>query len=120
MKIELKNNAIKVMNTLNGNVNAALQAMGVEAVGMIVDQMQEGYGAPIRQTGDLMRDVNYEVERSGPNTVDVGNSLFYGPFVHEGTRKMAGRPYIKDALTSPTNVETLQDVAAQELRKGFE
>lgn len=120
VQVTVKSNANVIRTKLDGNVRAALTAMGAEAVGMIIDQMQTGYGAPIRKTGDLMRDVAYEVERSGDNTVDVGNTLEYGPYVHEGTSRMASRPYIRDALTKETNVDRLKRAAAEQLNKGFE
>ncbi|MFA5378774.1 MAG: hypothetical protein WC455_23685 [Dehalococcoidia bacterium] len=110
-------NSGKVKDQLGGNVKAALAAMGIEATGLINRQMQSGYGAPIRQTGDLMRDVSYEVGNSSPDTVDVGNSLEYAPFVHEGTSKLSGRPYIKDAIMD--GKDRLKQVAENELKKGF-
>jgi hypothetical protein len=91
--------------------------MGLKSVELILDSMESGYGKPIRQTGDLMRDVNHEVERSGENTVDVGNSLEYSKYVHEGTWKMTGRAYIKDAIMS--GKEKLKAAAEVELKKGF-
>jgi hypothetical protein len=110
-------NSGKVKSQLAGNVKAALAAMGIEAVGLINGQMQSGYGAPIRQTGDLMRDVSYEVGNSSPDTVDVGNSLEYAPLVHDGTSRMSGRPYIKDAIMNGQS--RLKQVAENELKKGF-
>lgn len=107
----------EVLAQMRGNVEAALDAMGLEAVGMIRTQMQGGYGKPIWRTGDLQRDVNYAVENSGKNTVDVGNSLEYAPFVHEGTYKMAGRPYIADALNNGAG--KLQEIAETYLKLGF-
>lgn len=120
VQVTLKSNASLIKTKLNGNIKTALTAMGTEAVGMIVDQMQTGYGAPIRKTGDLMRDVSYEVERSGENTVDAGNTLEYGPYVHDGTSRVAGRPYVRDALTKASNVDRLKEVTAEYLKKGFE
>lgn len=120
VKVTLKDNSDKVLAQLKANKKAALTAMGVKAVNLILKQMQQGYGKPIRQTGDLMRDVDFEVERSGADTVDVGNSLKYGPYVHEGTYKMAGRPYIRDALTSQNGKTQLQSAGSTELKKGFE
>lgn len=133
-QIKFTDNSDKVKAVMEGNKKAALAAMGITAVGMIVKQMQSGYQDPhptrdsqgrltggthtdIRFTGDLMRDVNAEVENSGPDTVDVGNSLGYALFVHEGTSKLKGRQYIKDAITNGTN--QLQEAATKELKKGF-
>jgi HK97 gp10 family phage protein len=107
-------NSGKVKDQVANNVKAALAAMGIEAVGLINRQMQSGYGAPIRQTGDLMRDVSSEVEG---DRVNVGNSLEYAPFVHEGTSKLSGRPYIKDAIMD--GKDRLKQVAENELKKGF-
>lgn len=127
-------NSDKVKDMMAGNKKAALAAMGITAVGLIVKQMQSGYQDPhptrdsqgrltggthtdIWYTGDLQRDVNAEVENSGPDTVDVGNSLTYAVFVSEGTSRMQGRPYIKDGIEGGR--DELQRVAENELKKGF-
>jgi hypothetical protein len=51
-------------------------------------------------------------------TEDVGTNVEYATFVHEGTSKMAGRPYLKDGITGAKN--RLQKVAEAYLKKGFE
>ena len=117
VKVTFNDNSGRLLSQMQGNARRALTAMGTKAVGLTVQKMQSGYGRPIRQTGNLMRDVAYEVERSGKNTVDIGNSLEYGPFVHEGTYKMAGRPYLRDALTKGR--DALQQAAAAQLKQGF-
>lgn len=119
IRIRMEDNSGDVINKLEQNVTAALTAMGTEAVGLIVGTMRTGYGRPIWRTGDLQRDVNYNV-RAGDHAVDVGNSLEYGPFVHDGTSRMTGRPYITDALTSADGMEALKEVAQDALRQGFE
>ena len=117
MAVQFTDNSPAVRAQLEENVEAALEAMGVACVGYVVDQMQSGYGNPIRKTGDLMRDVSYEVGRSAKNTVDIGNSLKYAPFVHDGTVRMRGRPYLRDGITN--NLNNLQDIAEEYLKKGF-
>lgn len=116
VQVKLTDNSKIVLKQIDGNVEAALEAMGTAAVGMIVRQMQNGYGKPIRKTGDLMRDVQHESD-SGKNMVRVGNTLEYSIFVHEGTSKMPGRPYIADGLAGKG--EKLGQVAAIHLKKGF-
>ena len=120
VKVVFKDNSDKVLTQLEGNKKAALNAMGIKAVNLILWQMRQGYGKPIRQTGDLQRDVSYEVENSGKDTVDVGNTLKYAPYVHDGTYKMAARPYIRDALTGESHKKQLHDVAENALKIGFE
>ncbi|MCI5771800.1 MAG: hypothetical protein MR021_03130, partial [Clostridiales bacterium] len=48
--------------------------------------------------------------RSGKDTVDVGNSLEYGIFIHEGTSRLESRPYIRDALNN--GADALEKVTA--------
>lgn len=76
-----------------------------------------GTHTDIRDTGDLMRDVNYAVEASGTDTVDVGNSLEYAVFVHEGTSKLESRPYIKDAVMDGKG--DLRSILTAYLKQGF-
>lgn len=101
--------------------------MGIKAVNLILYRMRQGYGKPIRQTGDLQRDVMYEVN-DGNDSVEIGNTLEYAPFVHDGHAGHAvyikdvgwrvlpgghtpGRPYIRDALTGNDAAEKLRKVA---------
>lgn len=133
-RIQLNDHSDAVLAQMDANVERALTAMGIKAVGLIVRQMESGYTTPhknrahgttsdggthtaIRETGDLMRDVSYEVGNSGAGTVDVGNSLEYGVFIHEGTSRLESRPYIRDALTN--GAEELQRVASAYLKMGM-
>lgn len=117
-RIEFLDNRNQVLAQLNSNASRATLAVGTKAVNLILWQMRQGYGDPIRKTGDLQRDVNFEVVDSV--TVNVGNSLEYAPYVHDGTRKMQGRPYIRDALMSRDNQRKLQRVYEQYLKQGFD
>lgn len=133
-RIQLNDHSEAVLAQMDANVERALTAMGIKAVGLIVKQMESGYTTPhknrthgttsdggthtaIRETGDLMRDVFYEVGNSGEGTVDVGNSLEYGVFIHEGTSRLESRPYIRDALIN--GAENLQQVASAYLKMGM-
>ena len=82
----------EVRQRVAAGVGAALDAMGATAAGLIVARMA---AMGVRDTGALMADVDWA---AGDGAVDVGNSLDYGRFVHEGTSTTAGRPYIRDAL----------------------
>lgn len=109
----------EILRQMNENSDRALNAVGIKAVNLILWQMRQGYGKPIRQTGDLQRDVSFAVD-SEKKTVDVGNTLEYAPFVHDGTRKMQERPYISDALMSRENQRTVMRVYEQYLKRGFD
>ena len=114
-----EDNSKAIMRQVDTNCTAALHAMGIKAVNLILWQMQRGYGKPIRDTGDLQRDVAYEVLPE-EQAVIVGNGLDYAIYVHDGTRKMTGRPYIRDALTKPTSIAQLEQVAAAYMGQGFD
>ena len=117
VKVTFNDNSGRLLAQLQGNTKAALTAMGGKAVGLTVQKMQSGYGRPIWRTGDLSRSIAYEVENSGKNTVDVGSDIEYAPFVHEGTSRMAGRPFLRDALEE--GAEALEQVCAAYLKQGF-
>lgn len=112
--IRFTDNSGEVLALMAKNATDALTAMGQAAVGLIAGRIASGYGRPIRRTGALQRDVSFEV---GDGTVDVGSSLDYALPVHEGTSRMAGRPFITDALTGGAG--ELQAAAEKRLRQGF-
>lgn len=116
-QVKFTDNSAKVLAMIENNKKAALTAMGIKAVGLTVQKMQNGYGAPIRKTGMLMSSISSEVENSGKDTVDVGSNVEYAPFVHEGTSRMAGRPYLRDAIMEGKT--QLQAVTEAYLKQGF-
>lgn len=119
VRIRIDDHSNTVLSQIDKNTVKALTAMGTEAVGLIVQQMESGYWKPIRETGTLMGDVNYDV-RAEDHAVDVGNSKEYAPFVHEGTSRMQARPYITDALTSSDGISSLKEVIEEAISEGFD
>ncbi|GEP38886.1 hypothetical protein NPS01_25490 [Nocardioides psychrotolerans] len=52
-------------------------------------------------TGDMLNSVTTEITgdgRSGSMSAEVGPTVDYGIYVHEGTSVMAGRPYLANAF----------------------
>ena len=115
-KVTFTSNKAAVQRQMEANIDRALTAMGEEAVGLVVSQMQRGYGKPIRQTGTLMRSITNE--RASPRTEAVGTNVKYATFVHEGTSRMKGRPYLKDGILNGQKL--LVTVAAETLKQGFD
>lgn len=127
IEVTIQANFDQVSQTIEARKKLALSAMGIKAVNLILYRMRQGYGKPIRQTGDLQRDVTYE-DNDGNDSVEIGNTLEYAPFVHDGHAGHAvyikdvgwrvlpgghtpGRPYIRDALTGNDAAEKLRKVA---------
>ena len=117
--VKLKDHSEDVLKLLEQNVTKALTAAGIKAVNLILWQMRQGFGRPIRKRGDLQRDVNYQV-READHAVDIGNSLEYSTFVHEGTSRMPARPYITRALTGDDHEDQLSKAIADALKTGFD
>lgn len=93
------------------DLSSAAQAMGEAAVAAVRIQMLEGYERPVYRTGALLRDVSISVNGS---TVAIGNTLPYAVPVHDGTCRMAGRPYLADGILN--HAEALRQAALQALR----
>jgi hypothetical protein len=66
-----------------------------------------GSGAPGLQAFDkgiLRNSIATELRAENGNmAMFVGTKVYYGLFVHEGTRKMRARPYLKEALSVVRN-----------------
>lgn len=91
--------------------------MGEKSVELIQDGMLTLYQKPPYDTGQLYR--NVQSGNLENDSIEVGNTLHYAPFVHDGTSRMAGRPYIRDSLMGRYAVESLKTAAGDELKKGF-
>lgn len=132
-RIQLNDHSEAVLAQMDVNVERALTAMGIKAVGLIIRQMESGYTTPhknrthgttsdggthtaIRETGDLMRDVFYEVGNSGAGTVDVGNSLISTHAPREGCD---GIPGAGDTTTRDFNPRTPRGVRQQKRTNFF-
>lgn len=120
-----------VLSQLSVNKETALAAAGEEAVGLTVDKMTEGNY--VYRTGALARDVQWDFKDE--NTVCVGNTLNYAPFVHDGHNghavylgdkigfrvlpggHTAERPYLKNALLE--GQAQIQEVFEEALKTGF-
>ena len=64
-------------------------------------------------TGRLRGSIQYYLSKIwGKNYLTIGATAEYAIFVHEGTRKMRKRPFIKDGILE--NIGKLQEIAARE------
>lgn len=110
LDVAFQSNINAIMARLRGNnSNAARQAseQAVEAVQwQILYGYQDVHGLPdnphteIVDTGRLFDSIQGEVKRTGQNTIGiaVGTNVPYACYVHDGTYKLAGRPFLYDAI----------------------
>lgn len=106
------------------------QAMN-DAAAMLVEAVQEkmmyGYstlhGRPphteIVDTGRLFDSIQAEVKRDSQNafSVTVGTDVPYAVYVHDGTRKLESRPFIRDGVMGKQT--ELASLLAADLSTGF-
>lgn len=109
-KVGLIDHSDYVMRKLQGALGEAADGIAEIALDAIHEKMLWGYddvhGLPdnphteIVDTGRLYDSITSEINRKSKNTytVSVGTRVHYGIYVHEGTRKLKGRPFITDAM----------------------
>ena len=91
----LISHAAEITAHLERNAASALDSAGRTADALDLEQMQSGYGAPVKDTGALMDSIAHAVEG---DTVRIGSALPYAAYVHDGTSRMPGRPFLSDAI----------------------
>lgn len=138
MAYTLKNHLDTVLHTLDGNAPVAMQKAGEIAVEAIQKKMLYGYQTPhgrdhhteIVDTGRLFDSITADVQHVSQNTwvTTAGASseagrmedVSYAGYVHDGTAKLEGRPFIRDALFDQETQKAIEQEFVTELRNGFE
>ena len=123
MAVTLTDNTAKVLAKMREATTTALEEIGKEAVIMTRRKMATGYYRAIYRTGALMRNVQYAVENSGENSVDIGNTedyategVHYAKYVYFGTYKMPARPYLEAVHEG---IPEYQKIAARIYKRAF-
>ena len=119
--IRVQNNSQLALEDLDKAMERALYAIGVKAVEGSVDAISGRYDIdPAVDTGRLRASISFITptqkgdsgqpkpanaqagdELTGTaeqNTVVVGSNVSYSEFVHNGTSKMAGRPFLREGI----------------------
>lgn len=119
--IHVENNSQLVISELEKATERALYAIGVKAVEGSVDAISGRYDIdPAVDTGRLRASISFitPTQKGGSgqpkpanaqpgdeltgtaeqNTVVVGSNVSYAEYVHNGTSKMAGRPFLREGI----------------------
>ena len=123
MAATLNVNSGQILTKAREATTSALREIGQVAVMRTRRKMATGYYRAIYRTGALMRNVQFEVENTKPNSVDVGNTedyategVHYAKYVYFGTYKMPARPYL-DAVHEGT--DEYQKIAVRHFQRVF-
>ena len=126
IRIKVQSNADLAKEELEKATERALYAIGVKAVEGSVDAISGRYDInPAVDTGRLRASISFITptqkgdsgqpkpanaqsgdELTGTaeqNTVVVGSNVSYSEFVHNGTSKMAGRPFLREGIDRTKN-----------------
>ena len=127
MAVVFKSNLDLVMRTLRDNNEEAAKRAGDIAVESVQMKMLYGYkdvhGNPphtdIVDTGKLFDSITASVKKESQNvvSVSVGTDVPYAKYVHDGTIKLKGRPFITDGLEAAK--QDLEDAVGEAWKRGF-
>ena len=108
MAAKFIDNTAVVFKKMDANCVAAMDAVADVLVESVQDKILYGYSVPhgrpphteIVETGALFDSIEASPGKVSQNTygVTVGSGLKYASYVHDGTSKLAGRPFISDGV----------------------
>lgn len=124
--VKFVDNTDIVLKRVSANAGNAMDQIAEMLVEAVQEQMLYGYGdlhgnpphTEIVDTGKLFDSVDAEAKKVSQNafTLSVGAGTHYAKYVHEGTSKLKGRPFVTDAVTG--KVGEVQSILTAELPRG--
>ncbi len=116
-----------ILRQIGTNSQEATDAAAELLIEAVQEKILYGYtdvhGNPphteIVDTGRLFESIDAAVQRDSQNafSVEVGADTPYAVYVHEGTYKLKGRPFITDAVLDSR--EKLKELLTAKLQQGF-
>lgn len=127
MAVRFEDHSTEVIRRVQGNLKKAAIDVGDIARDAVQEKMLWGYhdvhGNPphteIVDTGRLFDSIEGQVKAVNANVyqTSVGTDVPYAEYVHEGTYKLKGRPFITDGIMESR--EEIQSAIREALRRGM-
>ena len=127
MAVRFEDHSTEVFRRVQGNLKKAAIDVGDIARDAVQEKMLWGYhdvhGNPphteIVDTGRLFDSIEGQVKAVNANVyqTSVGTDVPYAEYVHEGTYKLKGRPFITDGIMESR--EEIQTAIREALRSGM-
>lgn len=127
MAVRFQDHSTEVLRRVQGNLKKAAIDVGDIARDAVQEKMLWGYhdvhGNPphteIVDTGRLFDSIEGQVKAVNANVyqTSVGTDVPYAEYVHEGTYKLKGRPFITDGIMESR--EEIQSAIREALRRGM-
>lgn len=122
-----QDNSDIVLRKVGTNSRSAMEKAAEIMVESIQEKILYGYhdvhGNPphteIVDTGRLFDSIKAQVRRTSQNAyaTEAGSDVPYAIYVHDGTRKLKGRPFITDGILAAQ--PELKEILSNELKQGF-
>lgn len=106
--VRFVDNSDIILKKVASNCQEAMEMVGELLVDAVQEKILYGYNDPhgnpphteIVDTGALFDSIDAEATRASQNAfeVSVGAGVSYAGYVHNGTYKLKGRPFITDAV----------------------
>lgn len=122
-----QDNSDIVLRKVGTNSRSAMDKAAEIMVESIQEKILYGYhdvhGNPphteIVDTGRLFDSIKAQVRRTSQNAyaTEAGTDVPYAIYVHDGTRKLKGRPFITDGILAAQ--PELKEILSDELKQGF-
>ena len=106
--VKFKSEVNIVRSQVTGALEAASNELKEKSIEWVQEKMLYGYSDPhgpdgrteIVDTGATFDSVDADTQRNSQDsyTVKAGVQTDYAVFVHNGTRKLKGRPFLRDAM----------------------
>ena len=123
----IKDHSDVILKQIASNAQAAMDKAAEILVEAVQEKILYGYkdfhGRPphteIVDTGRLFDSISANVSKASQNafSVDVGTDVPYAVYVHEGTSKLKGRPFITDGALAAQ--EDLQNALSGTMKTGL-
>lgn len=127
MAVKFIDNTAIVLRKMDANCSQAMQAVADVLVEGVQGKILYGYHTPhgnpphteIVDTGALFDSIEASPDKVSQNTygVNVGTDLHYASYVHDGTYKLTGRPFIKDGVMEAS--DQVREVLSEIIPNGF-
>lgn len=127
MAVKFIDNTAIVLKKMDANATQAMEAVSEVLVEAVQEKMLYGYHTPhgnpphteIVDTGALFDSIEASPGKASQNTygVAVGTNKSYASYVHDGTSKLAGRPFIRDGVMDST--DRIREVLQSIIPNGF-
>ena len=125
MPVKFIDNSAIVFRRLDSNCIKAMEAVADVLVESVQEKMLYGYHTPhgnpphteIVDTGALFDSIEASPGKVSQNAygVNVGTNKHYASYVHDGTIKLVGRPFIRDGVLDAGDKvrETLSEIVPE-------